>query len=121
MVNHKIEMGPGRLFFVMPGGEEILVGNPTELTMLEAEPWPCAEPGPVRIAAEAELTATIKLDKDQRTKFFDIVLGLAAAIYDLCPDKKVVHLAQRHHKNRVRKKNRARAIRILEKMGGAKA
>lgn len=49
----------------------------------------------------------------------DIVLALLGArdsVLDLCPNKKVVHLARHGRNKKIRKRNFSRAIRILEEL-----
>ena len=43
------------------------------------------------------------------------LLGIRDSALDLCPNKKVVHLARHGRNKKIRKKNFHRAIRILEK------
>lgn len=43
------------------------------------------------------------------------IMGVKSAVIELCPNKKVVHLALYGKKKRTRTKNLNRAIRILEK------
>lgn len=45
-----------------------------------------------------------------------VISGMYRALINCCPDKRVVHLAVHGKKARTRKKNRNRAIRILEEM-----
>lgn len=42
------------------------------------------------------------------------LLGIRDSVLDLCPNKKVVHLARHGRNKKIRKKNFHRAIRILE-------
>lgn len=44
------------------------------------------------------------------------ISGMYRALINCCPDKRVVHLAAHGKKARTRKKNRNRAIRILEEL-----
>lgn len=61
---------------------------------------------------EATYEACCKIAKD----IVLALLGIRDSVLDLCPNKKVVHLA-RHGKNKkIRKKNFHRAIRILEEL-----
>lgn len=52
-----------------------------------------------------------KVQKDLCLKLF----GVYDAIINLCPNKKVVHLALNGRTHKIRKKNLHRAIKILEK------
>ena len=53
-----------------------------------------------------------KVQKDLWLK----LLGIYDAIVNLCPNKKVVHLALNGRTHKIRKKNLHRAIKILEEM-----
>ena len=44
------------------------------------------------------------------------LLGIRDSVLDLCPNKKVVHLARHGRNKKIRKKNFHRAIRILEEL-----
>lgn len=114
-----LKLEPGRLICVLPDGETVFLGDCTEITVADATECSEFDYIPVsrntRIEAEAETTAICKMTKEMWLNFYDVVLGLASAIYEMCPDKKVVHLAQYGRTPRVRKKNRARVVRLLEK------
>lgn len=62
-----------------------------------------------------EFSATMKVTKEQYFRMIDTFTGLFKMICMICPNKKVIHLAVHGKKRRTRKKNRNRAIRILEK------
>lgn len=62
-------------------------------------------------SAAAEIHCTARLSKDAMMA----ILGLKNTIINLCPNKRVVHLATHSKKERIRKKNFNRAIKILEK------
>lgn len=61
-------------------------------------------------------TFSIRMTKEQYFKLIDTATGLFKMICELCPNKKVVHLAKSAKKRKTRKKNRTRIIRILEQM-----
>ena len=44
------------------------------------------------------------------------LLDIRDSVLDLCPNKKVVHLARHGRNKKIRKKNFNRAIRILEEL-----
>lgn len=44
------------------------------------------------------------------------ILGFRERVLDICPNKRVVHLAKHGRNKKIRKKNFNRAIRILEEM-----
>ena len=58
---------------------------------------------------EATFTAFVKVSKDA----IMTILGIKDSVLDVCPNKRVVHLAK-HGSKKTRKKNFHRAIRILE-------
>ena len=59
---------------------------------------------------EATYEACCKISKD----IVLALLGIRDSVLDLCPNKKVVHLARHGRNKKIRKKNFHRAIRILE-------
>lgn len=58
---------------------------------------------------EATFTTFVKVSKDA----IMAILGIKDSVLDICPNKRVVHLAK-HGSKKTRKKNFHRAIRILE-------
>ena len=58
---------------------------------------------------EATFTTFVKVSKDVMMT----ILGIKDSVLDICPNKRVVHLAK-HGSKKTRKKNFRRAIRILE-------
>ena len=61
---------------------------------------------------EATYEACCKIAKD----IVLALLGIRDSVLDLCPNKKVVHLARHGRNKKIRKKNFSRAIRILEEL-----
>lgn len=61
---------------------------------------------------EATYEACCKISKD----IVLALLGIRDSILDLCPNKKVVHLARHGRNKKIRKKNFHRATRILEEL-----
>lgn len=61
---------------------------------------------------EATFEALCTISKDVTLA----LLGVRDSVLDLCPNKKVVHLAKHGRNKKIRKKNFHRAIRILEGM-----
>ena len=59
---------------------------------------------------EATYEACCKISKD----IVLALLGIRDSVLDLCPNKKVIHLARHGRNKKIRKKNFSRAIRILE-------
>lgn len=112
----RLQLCNGQLYLMGPDGPELL-GNvftiePEEEA--EMEPWPKENPF---TSASRELTLSIKLNKQEVDKLIDALVGFSKAVLELCPNKRVVHLAKHGRKWRTRKKNRRRAYRILEKEG----
>ena len=61
---------------------------------------------------EATYEACCKISKD----IVLALLGIRDSVLDLCPNKKVVHLARHGRNKKICKKNFHRAIRILEEL-----
>ena len=61
---------------------------------------------------EATFEALCTISKD----IMLALLGIRDSVLDLCPNKKVVHLARHGRNKKIRKKNFNRAIRILEEL-----
>ena len=61
---------------------------------------------------EATYEACCKISKD----IVLALLGIRDSVLDLCPNKKVIHLARHGRNKKIRKKNFSRAIRILEEL-----
>lgn len=61
---------------------------------------------------EATYEACCKIAKD----IVLALLGIRDSVLDLCPNKKVIHLARHGRNKKIRKKNFSRAIRILEEL-----
>ena len=61
---------------------------------------------------ETTYEAWCKVSKD----FVLALLGIRDSVLDLCPNKKVVHLARHGRNKKICKKNFHRAIRILEEL-----
>lgn len=104
-----IELGSGTLYILNDGEAPKKFG---EVKDVEIETWADDVSDlvvPVT-GMEATYEACCKIAKDVVLA----LLGFRDSVLDLCPNKKVVHLA-RHGKNKkIRKKNFHRAIRILE-------
>lgn len=62
-----------------------------------------------------EVTMTISLTNRQMENFWIIYHNLRLKLAP-CPSKRVYHNAFKHHKARVREKNRKRADRMIERM-----
>lgn len=117
-MSDNMHLGPGRLFIGTPDGPEFL-GNVYELEEEDIAPeeqWPKVNPF-ITAPHMAELTCSLKMTAQSIQKLIDAMLGVTKAVLELCPDKRVVHLAKHARKERTRKKNRRRAYRLLMKEG----
>lgn len=118
-MNNNIHPSSGQLFIVTPDEAEYL-GNVYELETVEStydmEPWPKENPF-LKAMYTAEITCSLKMTAQSIQKLIDAMLGVTKAVLELCPDKRVVHLAKHARKERTRKKNRRRAYRLLMKEG----
>ena len=106
-----LKTGSGSLYILNEDGEPKKFG---EVKDAEVEEWTDdASDFVVPVTGmEATYEACCKISKD----IVLALLGIRDSVLDLCPNKKVVHLA-RHGKNKkIRKKNFHRAIRILEEL-----
>ena len=116
-MNSNIQLGPGRLFIEGPDGPEYL-GSVYELDTtdctFEKEPWPKENPF-IKTGLSETMTCSIKMVGQAAQRALDALLGVTKAMLELCPDKRVVHLAKHARKERTRKKNRRRAYRLLAK------
>ena len=113
MGEHNIQLGTGEIYFKGPEGWEPF-GEVVEMTPIECgdeEAWiVCRKINPIE-----EVALSFQMCAEAARKMVDAFLGVAGAVLDLCPDKRVVHLAKYGKKARTRKKNRRRAFKILEK------
>lgn len=116
-MNNNIQLGPGRVFIGGPDGPGYPV-NVYELETVEefdpGEEWPKENPYLKTVFSE-ELTFSIKMVGQAAQRALDALLGVTKAVLELCPDKRVVHLAKHARKERTRKKNRHRAYRLMMK------
>ena len=72
---------------------------------------------------EATFTGYLKLGRGNgksELAVWHMLMGIEKRIIELCPNKRVVHLAYHAKKRRARKKNYNRMCRIVEKLGGIK-
>lgn len=111
MGEHEFELGSGQLYIINPDGAYSLAGHVTEVECVaEAEDNDISETIVSISGLEASFTATAKVSKEAILA----ITGVRDAIIKCCPNKRVVYLALYAKKARTRKKNRNRAIRILE-------
>ena len=113
-----INLKEGSFFIVEPDGEEIELLN---LPSFEESPVDLYFPDDPnytfikQFISPGEFSATMKVTKEQYFRMIDTFTGLFKMICEFCPNKRVTYLAVYGKKPRTRKKNRQRAIRILEK------
>lgn len=104
-----LKLGPGSLYILNDDEAPKKFG---EIKDAEVEEWADDVSDfvvPVT-GMEATFEAWRKISKD----FVLAILGIRDSVLDLCPNKKVVHLARHGRNKKIRKKNFHRAIRILE-------
>lgn len=115
---NSITLGPGTVFARDVDDICFKIGNAIEINPVEIETVEHELVGPLMVASPQTLTIDVRLNKRQIEALFDIAVGLADKIYSFCPNKQVVHMAKHGKKSRTRKKNRSRAIRIIERRNG---
>ena len=104
------KLNSGQLYFTEPDGSYSLSGHVTEVEYM-TEDNDIPETTVSISGLEASFTALAKVSKDVMLA----ITGVYEAVINCCPDKRVVHLALHAKKARTRKKNRNRAIKILER------
>jgi hypothetical protein len=65
--------------------------------------------------ASAEMSCSIKMATDAFTRFVHLICGIKDDLESKCSNRRVVHLSKYARKNRTRKKNYNRMIRIVER------
>ena len=109
----KIDISTGTLYFISDDGT---VSEPVKVNDIDVE---FTEDTSDDISfinlkhSEDTFTFTAKTYKHPLLE----LLGIRKAVLDICPNKRVTHLATHHRKRRTKIKNFNRAIRILESMG----
>ena len=112
-----INIKQGTFFVTEPSGKAYEIFEPgqwddtLEIDLNENPDFVCSSLGNLK---DMTFTATLKTTKDQYFRMIDTFTGLFKMICELCPNKRVIYLATHGKKRRTRKKNRQRAIRILE-------
>ena len=110
MGEDNILFGPGTLY-----ANERIFGEVKDLTVKEPE---YVEDRPMMFSfarACDSMNVSCKMATDAFTRFVHVISGIDRHLKDTCPNRRVVHLAYRAKKSRVRKKNYNRMIRICEK------
>lgn len=116
-----ITMGPGTLYFGLPGDDTLHpLGEVAELNLAEA----VEEKDAIKvqeIIRDKAMGATfeITLTKQQMENLYDVAFGITRIVYEMIGKYKsgdrVCYLALHHKKARVRKKNWRRAYQMVEK------
>lgn len=113
-MSDNLRLGPGRLYFNDPQGSDFFV-NAYELETVEEQapekPWPKENP----FKCMGELTLSLTMVRQSAQRASRALLACTQSFFELCPNKKVKHLAKYAKKERTRKKNRRRAYRLLDK------
>lgn len=106
-----LELSSGTLYILNEDDEPKKFG---EVKDVETEGWAddASEFVVPVTGMEATYEACCKIAKD----IVLALLGIRGSVLDLCPNKKVVHLARHGRNKKIRKKNFHRAIRILEEL-----
>lgn len=106
------EFGSGTIYISNPDGTTSPLGR---INGAEIETTPTVEDEHVYIPNIRDYETTI----EGTCKFYKNALmhltGVSQLAIDMCPNRKVVHLAKHANKRRARKKNLNRAIYILER------
>lgn len=106
-----IELGSGSLYILNGDEAPKKLGEVKEIEVEERADDASDFVVPVT-GMEATYEACCKISKD----IVLALLGIRDSVLDLCPNKKVIHLARHGRNKKIRKKNFSRAIRILEEL-----
>lgn len=106
-----VELGSGSLYILNDAETPKKFGEVKEIKVEELADDASDFVVPVT-GMEATYEACCKISKD----IVLALLGTRDSVLDLCPNKKVVHLARHGRNKKIRKKNFNRAIRILEEL-----
>ena len=106
-----IELGSGSLYILNDAEAPKKLGEVKEIEVEELADDASEFVVPVT-GMEATYEACCAISKD----IVLALLGIRNSVLDLCPNKKVVHLARHGRNKKIRKKNFNRAIRILEEL-----
>ena len=106
-----IDFGSGTLYILNEGDEPKKFGKVKDAEVEEVADDASDFVVPVT-GMEATYEACCKISKG----IVLALLGIRDSVLDLCPNKKVVHLARHGRNKKIRKKNFHRAIRILEEL-----
>lgn len=113
MGEHEFKLDSGYLYFIEPDESASLLDHVTDTSVeygtdLNDISTPIGSLG----VLEASFECVAKMTRDAMLA----ITGAYQAIINCCPDKRVVYLALHDKTARIRKKNRNRAIRILEEL-----
>lgn len=108
MGEDNFKLGAGSLYI---NGEKF-----TEISEAEFTTEPSADDLSVLSRSFSEVSFSTELVANAFTRFIHAISGITQYLKDICPNKRVVHLAFHAKKERTRKKNYGRMIRICERM-----
>lgn len=113
MGTNNYELGSGTLYF---NG----FSDPIDVSSASLEYTESSESvdEPIIIDCYGEFSCTASIDLDQYIRLVDYVADIMAELYMLCPNKRVAYLAFHAKKERARKKNFKRMVRIVEEVYG---
>ena len=107
-----INLNSGTLYIQNQDGSYEHFGEVADTENTSSDIYDTPEYVPLINQPEFAFEFVAKVQKDLWLK----LLGIYDAIINLCPNKKVVHLALNGRTHKIRKKNLHRAIKILEEM-----
>ena len=114
----KPKLSGGTLYFAHTGEP---IGTVTEITSVEEDDRvdfdQCAEQVVKLGTASQEFSFTVKMASDAYVQWVHTLLGIDLALTEMCPNRRVVHLARHAKKKRTRKKNYRRMIKECERLG----
>ena len=120
MGEDNIKLGEGQIFidgspFVRAKGMETIY-KLDEADEIEPDPdWP--KENPLKRLTTEEVTIAMQMVGKTAERMIDVFLGISKAVIGLCReiDPRVVHLARYGRTHRIRKNNKHRAYKILER------
>lgn len=116
MGEDRIQLGPSTLYFAHSGEP---LGTVTEIRSLDEDDEfeRCIDSVEALNLAGEGFSFSVKMASDTYVRLAHLLLGIDKALAEMCPNRRVVHLAKHAKKKRTRKKNYKRMIRICEKKG----
>lgn len=107
-----INLNSGTLYIQKQDGSYEHFGEVADTEITSSDTYDIPEYVPSISQSDSTFEFETKISKDLWLKLF----GIYDAIVNLCPNKRVVHLALSGRTHKIRKKNLHRAIKILEEM-----